>query len=91
MEAIAALRLASSILQVIDFSVKLLSATDEIRETGSTARNTELSNIAKDLRNLNDEMIRSCETAPATTWEAAQEDQVRKSQYKQLSGFHPAS
>lgn len=59
LEGLAALGLAANIIQVIDFSTKLLSSARQINASGSTVRNSDLELIAIDLKNTNEE-LRSC-------------------------------
>ncbi|KAF2873771.1 hypothetical protein BDV95DRAFT_353084 [Massariosphaeria phaeospora] len=56
MEPLAAFGLAANILQVVDFSAKLLSAGHQIYQAGSTVQNAELALVAQDLRSLNNKL-----------------------------------
>lgn len=76
MEAIAGLSLAANILQVVDFSASLLSSANEIRKNGSTARNSELNSVTVDLRNLNEDMMRSCGPGDGVAGPYSKEDLV---------------
>ncbi len=63
MDPVAAIGLAGTIVQFVDFSWKLLSETRDLYDssTGVSADNDVLEKISKDLTNLNDAL-----TAPST-------------------------
>ncbi|KAF2029551.1 hypothetical protein EK21DRAFT_112759 [Setomelanomma holmii] len=56
MDPISVFALAASILQVVDFSTKLLSTEYQLYQDGSTVRNSEFILIADDLSSLNDKI-----------------------------------
>lgn len=76
MEAVAGLSLAANILQVIDFSAKVLSTGREIQQAGSTIQNSELETIATDLAGLSRELKSWARPAPAKSDPRAQDHQV---------------
>lgn len=56
MEGLAALGLAATIMQVVDFAGKVLREGKEILESGSTKHNASRELVASDLRLLNDKV-----------------------------------
>ena len=76
MEALAAFGLAASVLQVVDFSAKVLSSANEIAKNGSTTRNTELSRTAEHLQSLNDSLLQSCGPGLEAEGPLSKDDQV---------------
>ncbi|KAF2005793.1 hypothetical protein P154DRAFT_559504 [Amniculicola lignicola CBS 123094] len=56
MEPLCAFALAAGILQVVDFSSRLLSAGYQLYQDGSTVRNSEFTLVADDLSSLNDKI-----------------------------------
>lgn len=77
MEAIAGLSLAANILQVVDFSAKLLTKGREIKQAGSTIQESELKTIAADFAALNNELRSWARPDPAKLGPLAHEDQVQ--------------
>ena len=76
MEALAAFGLAASVLQVVDFSTKVLSSANEIAKNGSTNRNAELTTITEHLRSLNDSLLQSCGPELGAEGPLSKDDQV---------------
>lgn len=52
MDPLTAFSLACGVIQVVDFSMKLLSKSREIYKSGSLAENKEIESMAKHLTNL---------------------------------------
>lgn len=77
LEGLAALGLAASILQVIDFSTKLLSSAREIQMNGSTIRNSDLELIATDLKHTNEELKQYLHARIDPSTQGTQDEQVR--------------
>jgi hypothetical protein len=78
MEAIAGLSLAANILQVIDFSAKVLLAGHQIHKTGSTAQNAELELVTNDFVELNDRLRSWIRPDAATSGPLEKDSQVRQ-------------
>ena len=77
MEAIAGLSLAANILQVIDFTVTVLSTGNQIRQSGSTIQNSELERVVEDFTALNERITLWARPNPASSGPLAQDSQVR--------------
>jgi hypothetical protein len=77
MEAIAGLSLAANILQVIDFTTKVLSTTNEFREAGSTVQYNELEVVVQDLTALNERTKSWARPNLASSGPLAKDSQVR--------------
>lgn len=73
MDPLTALSLASSIVQFVDFGIKLVGKANEIREAGSTIDNVILQSVTKDLVQINSSLVSQYSSAakPVTS-----EDQV---------------
>ncbi|CAI6339389.1 unnamed protein product [Periconia digitata] len=56
MEPLSAFGLAAGILQIIDFSTRLLSTGQQLYQDGSTVQNSEFTLIADDLSSMNDKI-----------------------------------
>jgi hypothetical protein len=76
MEAIAGLSLAATILQVVDFTAKLLSKGREIQQAGSTIQNSELETITTDFAALSKKLESWARPDPTTLGPLAQENLV---------------
>ena len=77
MEAIAGLSLAANILQLIDFTAKVLSTGNQIRQAGSTVQNSELERVVGDVTILNERVTSWARPNPASSGPLAQNSQVR--------------
>jgi hypothetical protein len=77
MEAIAGLSLAANILQLVDFTAKVLSTGNQIRMSGSTAQNSELELVARDFTALNERITLWARPNPASSDPLAKDSQVR--------------
>lgn len=77
MEAIAGLSLAANILQVVDFTTKVLSTANEFRKAGSTVQNHELEVVVQDLTALNERTKSWARPNPASSGPLAKDSQVR--------------
>jgi hypothetical protein len=77
MEALAAFGLAASILQVVDFSTKVLDAGNQIFHGGSTQRNSELELVAADLKLINTQLKAFARPDPNSLGPLAQDSQVK--------------
>ncbi|KAF4632438.1 hypothetical protein G7Y89_g5698 [Cudoniella acicularis] len=69
MEALAVLGVASNILQVIDFSSKLVIAATEIHKARTTLQHADLQSAATDLKSLNSKLTTSLNSSGALTEE----------------------
>jgi hypothetical protein len=78
MEAIAGLSLAANILQVIDFTVNVLLAGQQIHKTGSTAQNAELELVTNDFVELNNRLKSWTRPDTATYGPLEKDSQVRQ-------------
>lgn len=76
MEALAAFGLAATIMQVVDFTTKILAAGKQILELGSTEQNAERELIASDLKLLNDKLKGFARPDPSVQGPLAQGSQV---------------
>jgi hypothetical protein len=76
MEALAAFGVAANVLQIVDFSVKLLSTGHQVLQTGSTVNNSELEVVAKDLRALSENIKRTVRPTPTIMGCLSNDDQV---------------
>jgi hypothetical protein len=76
MEAIAGLSLAANILQVVDFTTKVLSTANEFRKAGSTVQNYELEVVVHDLAALNERTKSWARPNPASSGPLAKNSQV---------------
>ncbi|KAI4701438.1 hypothetical protein J4E81_003178 [Alternaria sp. BMP 2799] len=76
MEAIAGLSLAANILQVIDFTAKVLSTGNQIRQSGSTIQNSELERVVEDFTTLNERITSWARPNPASSGPLAQDSQA---------------
>jgi hypothetical protein len=56
MDPISAFSLAAGIMQVVDFSTRLLSTANQLYHDGSTIRNSDFTLVADDLSSLNDKV-----------------------------------
>ena len=79
MEAIAGLSLAANILQVVDFSAKLLSKGREIQQAGSTIQKSELEAVTTDFAALSGTLKSWARPDPAKLGPLARENQVQTS------------
>lgn len=66
MEPLAGLGLAANILQVIDFSLRLLSAGHQIYQKGSSIQNKELEIAIRDFKAQNDQLKSWARPDPAS-------------------------
>lgn len=57
LDPFTALSVASSVIQIVDFSSKLVSKGEEIRRNGSLVENDELERVTKDLQELNGSLL----------------------------------
>ena len=57
MDPFTAIGLASSIVQFVDFSAKLIAEGLELYHTGTSASNVDLEEIATDIKQLNEKLI----------------------------------
>jgi hypothetical protein len=76
MEAIAGLSLAANILQIVDFTAKVLSTGNQIRQSGSTVQNAELERVVDDLTGLNGRIALWARPDPASSGPLAKDSQV---------------
>ncbi|KAI4631838.1 uncharacterized protein J4E87_002544 [Alternaria ethzedia] len=76
MEAIAGLSLAANILQVIDFTAKVLSTGNQLRQSGSTVQNSELERVVEDFTALNERITSWARPNPASSGPLAQDSQA---------------
>jgi hypothetical protein len=76
MEALAAFGLAASIMQVVDFSTKVVATGNEIFQTGSTVQNAELELVASDLNSLNDRLKGFARPDPSVQGPLAKDEQA---------------
>lgn len=76
MEALAAFGVAANVLQIVDFSVRLLSTGHQIFLAGSTVKNSELEVVAKDLKALSENIKRTVRPAPSIMGCLSKDDQV---------------
>jgi hypothetical protein len=76
MEAIAGLSLAANILQIVDFTAKILSTGNQIRQSGSTVENSELEKAIHDFRALNERITLWARPNPASSGPLAEDSQV---------------
>ncbi|KAB2099581.1 hypothetical protein AG0111_0g12197 [Alternaria gaisen] len=76
MEAIAGLSLAANILQVVDFTMKVLSTANEFRKAGSTVQNHELELVVNDLTALNERTKSWARPNPASSGPLAKDSQA---------------
>lgn len=76
MEAIAGLSLAATILQLVDFTAKLLSTGHEIQQAGSTIQNSELETITTDFAALSGKLGLWARPDPTKPGPLARDDQV---------------
>lgn len=79
MEAIAALGLAFSILQVVQCSTDLAKTLNEVQKSGSTTRNQELIKTFTDLNVLSQRLKKSCGPRDGQEGPLLEDDQVRSS------------
>jgi hypothetical protein len=77
MEAIAGLSLAANILQVVDFTAKVLSTGNQIRQSGSTVQNSELELVVRDYTALKERIISWARPNPANSDPLAKDKPVR--------------
>ena len=77
MEALAGFGLAANILQVIDFSSRLLSAGHQIYQKGSTIQNAELKIAISDFKAQNNQLKSWVPPDPATLGPLEKSGQVR--------------
>lgn len=85
MEAIAGLSLAANILQVVDFTAKILSTGNQIRLSGSTVENSELDLVVRDLKALSECTTSWARPDPANLGPLAKDSQVRWAQIRAVS------
>jgi hypothetical protein len=78
MEAIAGLSLAANILQVVDFTTKVLLNGHQIYKTGSVVQNRELELVTNDFVELNDRLKSWARPDPATSGPLSKDSQVCK-------------
>ncbi|KAK7903106.1 hypothetical protein LTR67_001123 [Exophiala xenobiotica] len=64
MEAIAAFSIACNIVQVVDFSLKILREGKQIADSGSTAKLDEFTLVSKQLEDLCQDLDKSLQSAP---------------------------
>lgn len=76
MEAIAGLSLAANMIQLIDFTAKVLSTGNQIRQSDSTVQNAELERVVEDFTALNERMTLWARPNPASSGPLAQDSQV---------------
>ena len=76
MEAIAGLSLAANILQIVDFTAKVLSTGNQIRQAGSTIQNAELDLVVRDFTALNERLKSWVRPNPASSGPLAKDSQV---------------
>ncbi|CAN9203240.1 unnamed protein product [Alternaria alternata] len=76
MEAIAGLSLAANILQVVDFTTKVLSTANEFRKAGSTVQNHELEVVVQDSTALNERTKSWARPNPASSGPLAKDSQA---------------
>ena len=76
MEAIAGLSLAANILQIVDFTAKVLSIGNQIRLSGSTVQNSELELVVRDFTVLNKRITSWARPNPASSDPLAKDRQV---------------
>jgi hypothetical protein len=76
MEAIAGLSLAANILQIVDFTAKVLSTGNQIRLSGSTVQNSELELVVNDFTTLNERITLWTRPDPANLGPLAKDVQV---------------
>jgi hypothetical protein len=76
MEAIAGLSLAANILQIVDFTAKVLSTGNQIRLSGSTVENYELGLVVRDFTALNERIASWTRPDPASYGPLAKDSQV---------------
>jgi hypothetical protein len=76
MEAIAGLSLAATILQIVDFTAKVLSTGNQIRLSGSTVENYELELVVRDFTTLNERIASWTRPDPASYGPLAKDSQV---------------
>ena len=77
MEALAGFGLAANILQVIDFSSRLLSAGHQIYQKGSSIQNKELEIAISDFKSQNDQLKSWARPDPATLGPLEKSGQVK--------------
>ena len=77
MEALAGLGVAANILQVIDFSSRLLSAGHQIYQKGSSIQNEELELVITDFIAQNDQLTSWARPDPATLGPLEKNGQVK--------------
>lgn len=76
MEPLSAFGLAAGILQVIDFSTRLLSTGYQLYQDGSTVQNVEFTVVADDLSSLNDKIKSWARPDQSISGPLAQENQA---------------
>jgi hypothetical protein len=77
MEALAGLGLAANILQVIDFSSKLLSVGHQVYQKGSSIQNEELELVINDFNAQNNQLKSWARPDPATLGPLEKSGQVK--------------
>ena len=77
LEALAAVSLASNVLQFVEFLAKVVSKSSEIRQHGATILNEEIEIIMTDLTRMMKELEQSATQEPATATAFANGDQVK--------------
>jgi hypothetical protein len=87
MEAIAGLSLAANILQIVDFTAKVLSTGNQIRLSGSTVQNSELEVVVLDFTALHERITSWARPNPAGWGPLAKDSQVC---YVRLRAYAPA-
>jgi hypothetical protein len=75
-EAIAGLSLAANILQIVDFTAKVLSTGNQIRLSGSTEQNSELKLVVLDLIALSERIRPRAGPNTASSGPLAKDEQV---------------
>lgn len=76
MEAIAGLSLAANILQIVDFTAKVVSTGNEICRSGSTVQNSEFGLVARDLTALNERITSWSRPNPTSSDPLAKDREV---------------
>lgn len=82
LDPLTALSLASSVVQLVDFSIKLLAESKEIYQKGSTLEHKDLGLLIEDLGLLSNQLERS--SAAAINFNASTDQKVGSTQQLDL-------
>ena len=76
MEALAAVGLASNVLQFVEFATKIVKTSNELRQDATLSKNREHAAVATHLRGLSQKMLNESRTANQTAGVLSPEEKV---------------